>query len=134
MIISRPSTREATEQRSRLQSRERASRGGSRYIFIDEADKTPDPTPTQEELDIEREILIERERLDRERLDREREERAMRLKDELEQSLDTNDAIRMRRKQLAEVYIIMSLVADLRFCFEILLNIIIKCAVHVETV
>ncbi len=92
MIVSRPSTGEATEQCSRLQSRERASRGGSRYIFIDEADKTPDPPPTQEELAIESE-----------RLDREREERAMRLKDELEQSLDTSDAIRMRRKQLAEV-------------------------------
>ena len=102
-ISSRPPTGDGGESdpqaRSRLMSREQASRGSSKRssrlaTLIEQEPVEPDKPQGLSEKELERE---------RQRLAREKEERAKRLQDELEQSLDTKDSVRLRRRRIAEV-------------------------------
>ena len=99
-ISSRPTTREeGVSEQVRLVSRERASRVNSRRSgrrkSVQEQDpvrQVEPPQPMEEEL--------ARERM---RLAKEKERRAKLLREQLEQSLDTKDSIRQKRREQAEV-------------------------------
>ncbi len=100
MSVSRPSTRE----RSQLSTRERDSRASARRLAILTEDRHND-TAQDPGLTVEGQGL-EGERINKELEERgsiKKEERALRLREELEHSLDTSDAVRMRRRHLSEV-------------------------------
>lgn len=103
MSLSRPSTRE----RSQLSTREKSSRASSQRLTMLNEDGSSSDTACNPELRINGQGLEEEkitgEELEQ-RLTREKEERAQRLREKLEHSLTTSDAVRMRRRHLAEVY------------------------------
>ncbi len=90
--LSRPSTSE----HSQLSARERAGQTSSRQRGILAENESFDTV-------YDSGLTVDGQGLEAEKLTRAKEERAQQLREELERGLDTNSAVRRRRRYLAEV-------------------------------